>query len=153
MEKYYFVTHWFFLSPIERVWEEITDLKSWPLWWNEFKKTTIRGDETILQSGSYVDCEVRGGLPYTLRFSLDVASFQPPNLIHFIVLGELKGDYRWVFEPHLSGTGVTAYWDCGTPKPIMNFSAKLPFVKSILERNHEDLMSNGYRALKSRLNG
>lgn len=153
MEKYYFFTNWFLLAPKEKVWEEITDVQSWPKWWHEFKKVTVSEPDSKLKVGSIADCEVKGGMPYTLHFKMTVIELQPPSLIQFNVQGDLEGDYRWVMEPQAGGTVVTAYWDCGTPKPIMNLLGKLPFVKGLMERNHENLMVSGYRVLKSRLEG
>ena len=151
MEKYYFVTNWFLLTSIERVWSELTDVQSWPAWWHEFKKVTINEPDSRLKVGSVADCEAKGGLPYTLCFSMSVNMLQPPGLIQFKMLGDLEGDYRWVLESQAGGTAVTAYWDCGSPKPIMNLLAKFPLIKSVMDRNHENLMVNGYRALKSKL--
>ena len=151
MEKYYFVTDWFFLAPIERVWSELTNVRSWPAWWQEFKRVAEGEPDPELKAGSVADCEVKGGLPYTMRFSMSATALQPASLINFKIRGDLEGDYRWVLESLSGGTAVTAYWDCGTPKPLMNFLAKLPLMKGILERNHESLMVSGYRALKSKL--
>ncbi|MEW6034861.1 MAG: SRPBCC family protein [Chloroflexota bacterium] len=152
MEKYYFVTNWFLLAPIEKVWSELTNVKSWPAWWREFKRVAVSEPDSKLKVGSVADCEVKGGLPYTLRFSMAVTVLQQPNLIQFRIRGDLEGDYRWLLESQAGGgTAVTAYWDCGTPKTIMNFLAKLPLMKGVLDRNHENLMVSGYRVLKSRL--
>lgn len=151
MEKYYFVTNWFFLAPIERVWSDLTDVESWPKWWQEFKKVTVSEPDSKLKVGSVADCEVKGGMPYTLQFSMSATALQPPSLIHFKIEGDLEGDYRWVLESRSGGTAVTAYWDCGTPKPIMNSLAKLPLMKGVMERNHESFMVSGYRVLKSNL--
>jgi hypothetical protein len=151
MEMYYFVTDWFFQAPIERVWEALIDIRAWPTWWQGWKKATIRGPEPVLQSDSAMDGNVRAGLPYTLSFSFEVINFQPPNLMRLRSSGDLVGDWRWVLESKAGGTAVTAYWDCGTAKPIFNLLVKLPFVKAMLERNHDDLMSIDYRALKSKL--
>lgn len=92
-------------------------------------------------------------MPYTLRLSLEVTALQPPDLMRMRSSGDLVGDWRWVLETQAGGTAVTAYWDCGTAKPIFNLLGKLPFVKATLVRNHDDLMTVGYRALKSRLEG
>ena len=151
MELYYFVTDWFFQAPIERVWEELIDVRSWPTWWQGWKKATILGSETKLQTGSAIEGEVRAGLPYTLRFSFEVTTFQPPDLMRMRSSGDLVGDWRWVLGAKAGGTAVTAYWDCGTAKPIFNLLVKLPFVKAVMERNHDDLMAVGYRALKSKI--
>jgi len=38
MEMYHFVTNWFFQAPIQRVWEELIDVESWPTWLAELEK-------------------------------------------------------------------------------------------------------------------
>ncbi|ODS29817.1 MAG: Polyketide cyclase / dehydrase and lipid transport, partial [Candidatus Scalindua rubra] len=139
--------------PIEKVWEKLINIEAWPSWWGEFKQASIKNAGETLQEGSIVECAVKGGLPYTLRFTMETKSIQPPKFMQFRITGDLQGDYRWVLDSRAGGTAVTAYWDCGTPKPIMNISVQLPFVKGVLERNHSELMANGYRALKSILEG
>ena len=151
MEMYHFVTNWFFQTPIESVWEELIDLKSWPAWWQDFKSVSIRDPEPMAHLCSVADCEVRGALPYTLRFSIQVTTFQPPTIMEFKSSGDLDGGGKWVLESQESGTAVTYYWDVGTTNLIFNLLAKLPFVRAMMEKNHDDVMANGYQALKSRL--
>lgn len=151
MELYNFVSDWFFTVPIETVWEEIIDVDSYPAWWPEFKKVSLVIPGARLQPGACIQAEAAGGLPYTLRFSKECTSLQIPYYIQFQVEGDLQGDLRYVLRPHAGGTILNFYWDCGTTKPIMNISARIPFVKGFLERNHNDMMSSGYRGLKARI--
>jgi uncharacterized protein YndB with AHSA1/START domain len=153
MEMYHFVTKWFFQAPLERVWEEIIDVESWPDWWQDFKKAKIRGLEPRLELASVVDCEVRGALPYTLRFLLEVTTFQPPNLVEFKSSGDLAGSGKFVLESQAGGTACTYYWDVGTTHWLFNLLGKLSFVRAMMERNHNQVMDKGYRALKARLEG
>jgi hypothetical protein len=142
MEMYHFVTKWFFDASIDKVWKEIEDLNSWPVWSKDFKRVQIRGP-----------AEVRGKLPYTLRFTVEVATFQPPNLMEFKSTGDLAGTGKWVLEPQEVDTAVTYYWDVGTTNPIFNLLGKLPFVRKLMEMNHDDVMKGAYQGLKDRLEG
>lgn len=153
MEMYHFVTEWFFQAPIKRVWEEITDIESWPTWWQDFKNATIRGSESTLELGSVADCVVRGALPYTLRFSVQVTGFQPPNLLEIKSSGDLVGGGKWVLQRQNGGTASTFYWDAGITIAILDLLGKLPFAKAMMEKNHNDMMANGYEVLKSSLEG
>jgi uncharacterized protein YndB with AHSA1/START domain len=153
MEIYHFVTKWFFQAPPERVWEESANMESYPSWWKDLKKAEIRGPESQLQLGSFVDCEVRGALPYSLRFTIEVTTYQPPNLIELKSSGDLVGTGRWVLESKDDGTASTFYWDVGTTNRILNLLGKLPFLRKMLEKNHDDVMAKGYKVVKSKIEG
>lgn len=151
MEIDHFVTKWFFDTPIEKVWKEILDIHSWPTWWLDFKRATIRGSEPVLVLGSMTDCEVKGSAIYTMRFLLQVPDFQPPNLLEFESSGDLAGSGRFVLESRDSGTECTFYWDVGTTNWLFNLLGKLPFVRAWMERNHNRVMANGYQKLRAKL--
>ncbi|MEW6142103.1 MAG: hypothetical protein AB1597_02960 [Chloroflexota bacterium] len=63
---------------MERVWSELTNVQSWPAWWQEFKRVSVSEPDSKLKVGSVADCEVKGGLPYALRFSTSATTLQPP---------------------------------------------------------------------------
>ena len=113
----------------------------------------IRGGESKLQLGSVVDCEVRGSLPYSLCFTLEVTAFEPPRLMEIKSTGDLVGTGKWALESKDGGTESVFYWDVGTTKPILNLVGRLPFVRAMLEKNHDDVMAKGYKVVKSRIEG
>jgi len=151
MEPYHFVTTWFFHSPIERVWEEIVDIPSWPSWWTSWKKATFHGSVPPLQLGSVIDHEVRGRLPYCVRFRTVVTVFQPPHRLEIMSSGDLAGTGTLVLDPRDHGTGVTYCWDVGLSNPLLNLLGKLSFTRALLEKNHNYVMDEGYRGLTARI--
>ncbi len=153
MEMYHFVTKWFFQAPVEKVWEKIVDLESYPTWWQGFRKAEIRGPVRTLQLGSVADCEVKASKLYNMSFCFEVITLQPPNVLEMKSSGDLVGSGKWVLELQASGTATTFYWDVGTTNPIMNLFGKLPFVKAWMQNNHDKGTANGYQALKSKLEG
>ena len=153
MEHYYFVSHWFVTGPIETVWQALAEIEKYPEWWHEFKKVTLTNPDHQMRIGAHHDWEAKSGLPYTLRYSTELIKMQSPCFLQFHICGDLEGDFRYVLEPRAGGTAVTFYWDNRTPKPIMNFAAKLPFVRGLFTANHTMLMDNGYRGLKARIEG
>lgn len=150
---YHFVTEWSFHAPIEKIWKEIEDWESWPTWWQDWRKNAIRGPESMAQLGSVVDCALRGSLPYTLRFSVEITALEPPNLSEYDSSGDLAGSGKWVLEAQNDGTVVTCYWDVGTTNPVFNLLGKLPFVRAMMEKNHNEVMARGDHGLEARLEG
>ena len=151
METYHFVTNWHFHAPIERVWDEIVNVSAWPTWWPSWRKAQHRSGESKPQLGSIMDHEVKGTLPYSLRFTTEVVLFQPPQLMETKSSGELVGNGKFVLEQRDDGTAVTYYWDVATTNPVFNLLGKLSFVRAMIEKNHDYVMDEGYRALKQRV--
>lgn len=115
------------------------------------RKARIRGPESRLQLGSIADCEVKGALPFSLHFTIEVATFEPPHLVEIKSTGDLVGTGKWILESRNNGTQSTFYWDVGTSNPVLNLIAKIPFVKPILEKSHNDVMAKGYEVVKARV--
>ena len=153
MEMYHFVTEWFFKAPIERVWEETGNIEAYPTWWKGLRKAKMRGPESRLRLGSIADCEVKGTLPFSLRFTVEVTAFEPPHVVEIKSTGDLVGTGRWVLQCRDGGTQSTFYWDVGTSNPILNLLAKVPFVKPLLEKSHDHVMTKAYEVVRARIEG
>jgi uncharacterized protein YndB with AHSA1/START domain len=151
VETYHFVTNWYFRAPIDRVWATLTDVKAWPAWWPSWKRAEFRGPELLSQPGSIVDNEVKGSLPYSLRFTTEVTLIQPPERLEIRSSGDLVGSGSWVLERRDDGTAVTYTWDVGTANPVFNVLGKLSFVRAMIEKNHDFVMDEGFRGLKQRV--
>lgn len=153
MIKYELITEWFFDAPIERVWQEVCDPQgwsTWPEWWPDWKEMKPRGSGEI-GVGSIIDCAVKAGLPYTLRYQLELGKIEAPRFNEHTVSGELEGLGRWTLEERDGGTVVTHYWNVGTTNPILNFFGRFPFAKSMMEKNHAEMMARGHEGIKNRL--
>ena len=153
MERYHFVTKWFFHVPIERVWEEIVDIPSWPSWWAGWEKTTFHGSVPPLQLGSVIDHEVRGALPYRVCFRAEITLFQPPHRLEIASSGDLVGTGTLILDPQDHGIAVIYSWDVGLSNPLLNFLGTLSFTRALLEKNHDFVMDEGHRGLKKRIEG
>jgi ribosome-associated toxin RatA of RatAB toxin-antitoxin module len=145
-EQYHFVTDWRFTAPVQRVWSVVLDIERYPGWWKNFRQVRItRGDGRSV--GSVIQCEVRGSLPYSLTYALEVMEAREYRHILLRSTGDLIGTGRWAFtqlEP--ATTQALYYWDVATTNPILNLVA--PLAKSALTKNHQRVMANGYAALR-----
>jgi len=147
-EPYHFVTDWRFRAPVQRVWAVILDIERYPDWWRNFRGVSItRGDGRSI--GSVIECEVRGSLPYSLRYALEVIESEDYRHILLRSTGDLVGTGRWAFAEAEADTQAVYYWDVATTNPILNLVA--PLARSALAKNHEQVMANGYAALRPHL--
>lgn len=153
LNVFHFVTEWFFRAPIDKVWQQVTDVRSYPTKWPIWKSAVFRGSERELQLGSVIDYVGRGPVPYSARFTFEITVFQPPRLMAYESSGDLVGKGRWVLQPHSGGTLVTSCWDVGTSIVLFDCLASLPFVKPIMRKHHDYVMAKGYRGFKAELEG
>ncbi len=145
-EPYHFVTDWRFRAPLQKVWSVVLDIERYPGWWKNFRRVTItRGDGKAV--GSVIACEVRGSLPYSLNYALEVREAEEYRHILLGSTGDLIGTGRWTFTETEPGmVNALYFWDVATTNPILNLVA--PLAKRALARNHEQVMANGYAALR-----
>ncbi len=143
---YHFRTDWPFKAPLATVWSVVLDIEHYPAWWSNFRRVKLRrGDGK--SPGSVIECEVRGSLPYSLNYALEVMRADPMRSIDLRSTGDLVGTGRWEFverAPH--DILATYFWDVGTTNPILNVVA--PLARGLLARNHEQVMANGFAALR-----
>ncbi len=145
-EIYHFVTDWRFKAPLQKVWSVVLDIERYPGWWKNFRRVVItRGDGKTV--GSVIECEVRGSLPYSLNYALEVVEAEEYRHILLSSAGDLIGTGRWEFSDVDRSTVKAVYcWDVATTNPILNLVA--PLARGALARNHERVMANGYAALR-----
>ena len=115
-DQYHFVTEWRFRAPLERVWSIVLDLERYPGRWKNFRRVkVISGDGRSV--GSMVECTVRGSLPYSLTYTIEVVESEKYRHILVRSTGSLVGTGRWAFSE--SEPGVSKAVTTGTsPRPI-----------------------------------
>ncbi len=152
MTDYHFVTRWSFHAPMERLWDELGKVEAWAAWMpSGVWKATVRDSGLAMGVGTVADCKVRGFLPYSLRFAVEVTAFEPPTLLKVRSSGDLVGEGKVVLAPRDGGTAVTILWDVRTSQAVVNLLGHAPFVKPLLEKNHGYVMGRVYRALRPRV--
>ena len=154
MATYHFVTRWLFQAPIEGLWGRLGKVAAWTDWLPQgVWRGAVRSAAADAGVGTVVDWQVRGFLPYTLRFSTEVTVFEPPTLMAVRSSGDLTGEGRVVLEPRDPGTAVTVYWDVATTHPLFNVVSCLPLIRTVMEKNHRYVMTRVYPALKPAIEG
>ena len=151
MQTYRFLTEWFFNSVIEDVWQELEDFQSFPEWWTDWKKLELRGKDSKVKVGSIFDCVVKGSLPYSFHYTLEITEADPPYFSAHRASGGLVGSGKWILSQQGEGTKVEHHWNVSTANPVLNTIAKVPLIKKLMQKNHDDMMDRGYKSLKTRL--
>jgi hypothetical protein len=84
--------------------------------------------------------------------SLEVREAEEYRHILLRSTGDLVGTGRWEFSETEPGSTKDLYfWDVATTNPILNLVA--PLAKRELARNHEQVMANGFAALRPHVEG
>lgn len=151
MELYHFKTSWTFPVGVEPLWGAIIDAESWPTWTPSFRRVTIIGDESVLQLGSRMECEVKGTLPFTLRFSCQIIEHVPGRSLGLTAWGDVQGSGRWVLEPQNDGTAATYFWDVGLTNALLDRLGRTRATKALMMWNHDRVMKQARHGLAHRL--
>ncbi len=150
-KEYHFRTDWPFQAPVDRVWPIIMDIEHYPAWWRDFRRVRLRaGDGRAV--GSIFDCEVRGALPYSLNYTMEVTRGEPHRSVELRSTGDLVGTGRWEFSnPRPGATVATYFWDVRMNRLLLNLLA--PVGRGFFSKNHELVMARGYQALRHHVEG
>jgi uncharacterized protein YndB with AHSA1/START domain len=149
MAEYHFFTTWDIKAPIQAVWEVIADALHYPDWWKYVAKVTEIEPNPPGGVGGLYRYTWKTALPYTLSFDTRVTHFEPPRLSAGEAKGELDGAGRWELREMDGFTRVTYDWRVRTTRVWMNLLA--PLARPAFSWNHDQVMSEGGRALAARL--
>jgi hypothetical protein len=119
-ELYHFVTDWTFRAPLEKVWSVVLDIEHYAGRWKNFRRVQVlSGDGRSV--GSRIECTVRGSLPYSLTYTLEVVESEKYRHVLMRSTGGLVGTGRWAFSESAPGLSKAVfYWDVATtthPQP------------------------------------
>jgi hypothetical protein len=149
--KYKFRNTASFKTTSEAIWHEIIDVLSYPLWWPNVKRAAILGGEQQLQTGSEIYYEIRGFLPYTLKYVVEVIEIQPYASISLNSYGDLVGRGRFRLKKKEDKIEATFHWNVSLGNLFLSFISLIPLFRNLLEKNHDYVMVNALNALKERI--
>jgi carbon monoxide dehydrogenase subunit G len=145
---YSFITIWRLDAPLGPVWEALNHPETYAEWWPnivEYESLT----PGVTGFGARARRAVRGALPYTLRYTTVVTTYDPPRQVCYKAEGDLNGWGRFMLVPEGKGTRVTFDWHVRTTGLAMNLLA--PLLRPLFAWNHNWVMAQGERGLARRL--
>ncbi len=143
---YHFKTHWRVRARIEDIFEILTQAGNYPKWWG-LKYFTAREIVSAGPNGlgQTVEFEMRGWLPYTLRWQLKSVEADKPTHIAGISSGDFSGLGVWTLKQDGPWADITFNWTVIVHKPFLKTWGFL--LKSLFMWNHDWVMSRAEKGL------
>ena len=150
MARYSFTTIWRIEAPITDVWNVISDVGKWPVWWTDVKETVCLKPGDSQGLGARWRYVFKSRLPYSLAFDSDVVRIEPPRILEGHAMGELEGTGLWQLSQEETITSVRYDWNVRTTKWWMEVLA--PVGRPFFAWNHNATMEVGGKGLARHLN-
>lgn len=149
MARYRFVTRWTVDAPPDRVFEVLTRVDEWPVWWRGVRgvEQVRAGDERGV--GTVHRFTFRSRLPYSLAFDVRTTRVEAPLLLVGAASGELEGIGTWTLRDGDGRTHLEYVWEVRTTRWWMN--ALAPLARRAFTWNHDLVMDWGRAGLARRL--
>ena len=143
------VSHWCLAAPVDRVWDALATLSTWPLWWPGVRsvRPLRHGDADGL--GSVHRIEWTGRLlyrPFTKLRAIEVRRFER---LRARTGGHLLGEAIWLLRSEGQHTHVTHLWRVHLAAPWMQRLA--PVLLPLLRWIHVGVMRAGATGLAAYL--
>jgi Polyketide cyclase / dehydrase and lipid transport len=150
IHDYRFVTRWLLPATPREVSDVLGDPTDLPRWWPsvylEAREIGPGGPDGV---GREARLRTRGWLPYTLDWTLRIASRRDPHGFSFEAHGDFEGTGEWRFEPAGAWVDATFEWRIEARKPLLRLLA--PVFRPVLEANHRWAMRRGEESIRLEL--
>ena len=147
---YHFMSHWRVLGTVDEVAAVLDDATALPRWWPAVYldvQPLASGDANRI--GERFALHTKGFLPYTLRWTLEVAEAQPSERTVIRSTGDFVGYGIWTFRQDGPWADVTYEWNIEVTKPLLRRLSGL--LKPVFAANHRWAMATGLRGLELEL--
>jgi hypothetical protein len=149
VQIYHFRTEWPVSATAAQVWSCLVDIDGWATWGPAFRRVALRAPHRRAALGAVADVEVRGTLPFTLRFDIEVVELAADAVLAIRADGDVRGDGRWELVAGKAGTTAVFSWDVGLSNPVLDAFGRLPWSKRLLAWNHDVVMRGSYPGFKA----
>lgn len=142
--EYFFVTRWTADAPPAEVQAILMEVEAFPAWW-----PAVYLDVQVLRrgapggEGTTAALHTKGWLPYTLRWTLEVTTVDPPRGFSLVARGDFVGSGVWRIEAAPGGDrSVVIYeWRINAEKPLLRRLGWL--LRPVFAANHRWAMRTG----------
>ena len=131
-QAYVFVDEWDVAAPREGVFEAISDVSTYPTWWQPvYLSVDSSGPPAV---GQVARQHFRGFLPYSLKTTSTVTALDRPNRYEVDVTGDLRGHGTWTVTERDGGTHVRFDWEVFADRPLLRYLT--PLLRPLFRLNH-----------------
>jgi hypothetical protein len=143
LNRYRFHSVWHVDAPPDDVYEVLSDIANYPLWWPEVRKATKIDDETgVLHCRSFLPFDLVVQVRHSIRN-------QQAGLLRGALSGDLEGYASWEITGRDGGTDLVFDQEVVVNKALLR---RLVLVaKPFFRGNHDLMMRGGLKGLKNAL--
>ena len=142
--EYVFVDEWDVVAPHERVFEALTDTRTYPHWWTPtYREVRADGPPKV---GRESQQRFKAKLPYTLETVSKIVRLESPHQLEVDVRGDLRGHGIWTLTPRAGAVHVRFDWHVRADRRIIR--ALTPILRPLLRWNHNVAIRAAMRGLE-----
>jgi uncharacterized protein YndB with AHSA1/START domain len=135
------VSHWRIKAPITLVWEVLTDIERWSLWWPYVRNVRSLRPGRADGLGCQWRIEWATRLPYRLLIDVETIDMKKPEHLRGRSTGQLQGEGIWLLRFEDGITNITYVYRVELATAWMRWLA--PLLAPIFRWNHEAVMRAG----------
>src|SRR5437762_10499087 len=117
--EYVFVDEWDVDAPQEKVFDALSDARTYPEWWTPiYKEVEAEGPPSV---GRVSTQKFKAKLPYTLTTQSKVVALEAPDRFEVDVDGDLRGHGIWTLAPKDGKVHVRFDWTVIADRPLLRY--------------------------------
>ena len=133
-KEYVFLHEWDVEAPQEAIFEALADARTYPDWWKPVY-IDVEGDADP-GPGVTTKQHFKGKLPYTLKTTSRITTYEPPRHFEVEVVGDLTGTGKWTLTPSGNGTVHVRFdWTVHADRRLLRYLT--PILRPIFRWNHD----------------
>ena len=134
--RFILISRWRLQDSPAAVWQLLTDIDVWPLWWHAARCTQRAASSPL---GDVAELNWRSALPCAVGLRIKTVVAERPHRIECHAQGDLQGVGTWLLEPADGGwVDVTYRWEVRLDRPWMRLLSIL--LRPLFEWNHFTVM-------------
>ena len=140
LNRYRFRSVWHVDAPPDLVYEVLSDIANYPLWWREIRKATKIDDESgVLYCRSFLPFHLVVQVKHSIRN-------QQAGLLRATLSGDLEGYASWEITGRDGGTDLMFDQEVVVNKALLRRLVLI--AKPFFRGNHDMMMRGGFKGLK-----
>ena len=143
-EEYVFIEEWDVEASQERVFDALSDARTYPEWWTPiYRQVEAVGEPQV---GTVSTQRFKAKLPYTLSTKSKIVRMERPHEFEVEVEGDLRGRGIWTLTPTNGKVHVRFDWRVFADRALLRYLT--PVLRPLFRWNHNEAIKSAMRNLE-----